>query len=57
MANRTGIYYWKCDRPDAFFAIRGQADSLQLDKGVHDMVSAFSERMCLSEKLADRGII
>lgn len=41
MANRTGIYYWKCDRPDAFFAIRGQADSLQLDKGVHDLVSAF----------------
>ncbi len=41
MANRTGIYYWKCDRPDAFFAIRGQADNLLLDNGVHDMVSDF----------------
>lgn len=41
MANRTGIYYWKCDRPDAFFAINGQADNIQLDKGVREMVSAF----------------
>ncbi len=41
MANRTGIYYWKCDRPDAFFAIRGQADNLELDNEIHDMVSTF----------------
>lgn len=43
MANRTDIYYWKCDRPNAFFAIdsRGRSDSGPFREIVRKLLNEF----------------
>ncbi|MGN0092482.1 MAG: phosphotransferase family protein [Alistipes sp.] len=41
MANRTNIYYWKCDRPNAFFALDAarKSDSRALECEVRRMLA------------------
>lgn len=41
MSNRTDIYYWKCDRPNAFFAIdrNGHEDSASFRNMVRECIS------------------
>jgi fructosamine-3-kinase len=34
MAARENIYYWKCDRPSAFFAIKGENGSALIEEGI-----------------------
>lgn len=41
MANRTNIYYWKCDRPNAFFALDAarKTDSNELEQSIRAMLT------------------
>lgn len=39
MANRDNVYYWKCDRPDAFYAIGKSAEDPELKEMVKAMIS------------------
>jgi len=40
MASRENIYYWKCDRPSAFFSIKGDNNSmLQVERGIMEILS------------------
>lgn len=41
MANRTNIYYWKCDRPNAFFALDAarKTDSNDLEQSIRAMLA------------------
>lgn len=43
MANRTNIYYWKCDRPQAFYAIdrNGRGNSADIEKRVGEMLTGY----------------
>ena len=40
MANRTNIYYWKCDRPNAFFALDAarKTDSNDLEQSIRAII-------------------
>ena len=45
MASRENIYYWKCDRPSAFFAIKGENGAAEIEKGVMEaLIDFFGER-------------
>ena len=41
MASRENIYYWKCDRPSAFFAIRGENGSAHIEKGIREVLANY----------------
>ena len=43
MANRTNIYYWKCDRPRAFYAIdrNGRGEGGDIERLVERMLSEY----------------
>ena len=41
MASRENIYYWKCDRPSAFFAIKGKNDSSHLEKSIREALAGY----------------
>jgi fructosamine-3-kinase len=41
MASRKDIYYWKCDRPTAFFAIKGENDTSLVEKGIREVLADY----------------
>ncbi len=41
MASRENIYYWKCDRPSAFFAIKGENGSASVEKGIKEALAGY----------------
>ena len=41
MASREHIYYWKCDRPSAFFAIKGDNGISHIMKGIEEALTDY----------------